>query len=486
MQTDNSFNSQKGFVQILVLLLLLTGVGVGTYLVSQRTNLAPKAQKATVSLIKGAQIPSDQTVSRLKQSPYKDVGWVKFQYQWANPDAPVETWVDQARASGYKVLLSVAKKPLPPKMPDDEGYEDFGAFMENLSRKMGSRVDAYEIWNEPNLRGEWAGFGQPNPKSYVRLLKEGYNGVKRGNPSAKVISAALAPLSGEYNDDQFFQEFVAAGGLEYADAVGWHSNVVKNIPPKDPHPEGFQRVKIALTSGKPVWITEFGWDRNQAGIDRATHDRYIKEAFDIAPSLGNIEAMFIWNFGFSKESSDKSFVGWDIEGNPGVSLANNPCRDNPVAPPQTSTSDNFSYIWKADCASETSKKCVTNNNCPQNTSDSVVNPQTSNWCFEFSEGNRCMQLQRDGKTSSNNTGEPISESEGIQLPFAFIKLGTQENIDDIKRQSSIAFNNYKTFSKILDQINSISNNSQAKRAAEIAKQKINSGEAQMNACISTN
>lgn len=45
MPKFNILNSQAGIAQILVLLLLLGGIGLGTYLVQQRTNIFPKAQE---------------------------------------------------------------------------------------------------------------------------------------------------------------------------------------------------------------------------------------------------------------------------------------------------------------------------------------------------------------------------------------------------------------------------------------------------------
>jgi len=68
------------------------------------------------------------------------------------------------------------------------------------------------------------------------------------------------------------------------------------------------------------------------------------------------------------------------------------CRDNPVAPLQ-------GYIWKAYCNHQCNpvngnKDCedlkVTNN--------IEIDPSTSYWCYGFSTGPRCLQLQRDPKT----------------------------------------------------------------------------------------
>lgn len=259
----------------------------------------------------GVQVPDSSTLSRLESAPFK-FGWVKFQYSWRDSkNQPIEAWVRAARQQGYKVLVSVAKKPT--DVPQGEaGYAQFQTFMQDLSSKLGSNADAYEIWNEPNLKDEWRDWGEISSQEYIKLLRTGVLGVRAGNAQAKTISAALAPLSGDYDDIKYFNELLGAGitSIDGLDAIGWHSNVVSNIPPENSALEGFQRVKTALSTSKPVWITEFGWDRTRAGIDSPTQIKYIQTAFEVGKNLG-IETMIVWNFGFGKYNPE--FAPWDIE-----------------------------------------------------------------------------------------------------------------------------------------------------------------------------
>lgn len=51
------------------------------------------------------------------------------------------------------------------------------------------------------------------------------------------------------------------------------------------------------------------------------------------------------------------------------------------------------YRWRG--LDNCNKGCSSNNDCPQNTGGSV-SPDTSNWCYGFAEGNRCLQLQYIG------------------------------------------------------------------------------------------
>jgi hypothetical protein len=62
------------------------------------------------------------------------------------------------------------------------------------------------------------------------------------------------------------------------------------------------------------------------------------------------------------------------------------CKDNPTSPPD-------GYTWKNSC-----KSCGSNDDCPQNTKDSAVNPDTSNWCF----GGKCLMLVSGGSSSKSD------------------------------------------------------------------------------------
>jgi hypothetical protein len=62
------------------------------------------------------------------------------------------------------------------------------------------------------------------------------------------------------------------------------------------------------------------------------------------------------------------------------------CKDNPTSPPD-------GYTWKNSC-----KSCSNNDDCPQNTKDSAVNPDTSNWCFS----GKCLMLVSGGSSSKDD------------------------------------------------------------------------------------
>lgn len=64
------------------------------------------------------------------------------------------------------------------------------------------------------------------------------------------------------------------------------------------------------------------------------------------------------------------------------------CQDDPVAPPKSTTAS-FKYEWKASCEIN----CDTSADCKMNTKDPNVSEKDSNWCYQFADGNKCMQLK---------------------------------------------------------------------------------------------
>lgn len=65
----------------------------------------------------------------------------------------------------------------------------------------------------------------------------------------------------------------------------------------------------------------------------------------------------------------------------------------------------WDYRWEADC----SQKCGSSADCTKNTSNEpAVKPDSSSWCFEFIDGNRCMILT----TTDKGLGEDKNKSGG--------------------------------------------------------------------------
>lgn len=177
--------------------------------------------------------------------------WVKQEFAWREIEGQgkgVFDWsrsdrvVNQIEEMNLKAIARVGVQPswaAPgfPEVSPPDNYQDFGDFVYALASRYKGRIQAYQIWNEPNLSREW-GERPPSPAEYTELLKVGYEAVKRADPNALVISAGLAPTTRNDHvampDTYFVQGMYDAGAAAYFDALGVHGAGYKSPPETDP------------------------------------------------------------------------------------------------------------------------------------------------------------------------------------------------------------------------------------------------------------
>jgi hypothetical protein len=176
-------------------------------------------------------------------------------YEWNEPDRIVKAVED----SGLDLIARVDNQPswsrsdkiFPGSGPPDD-LDDFRIFIERLSARYKGRIQAYQIWNEPNLAREW-GNHQPDAEEYVRLLRTAYTAIKKGDPDALVISAGLSPtttMNADARDDAtFMREMYDAGLKDVTDLVGVHGAGFKAEPEDDP---ATVAASPALTNNDPT------------------------------------------------------------------------------------------------------------------------------------------------------------------------------------------------------------------------------------------
>jgi len=235
--------------------------------------------------------------------------------------------VQHVNNDGLKLLARVSSDPdlgnfwagQPPQNGDN--YADFVfalASRYNCSATAVGCIQAYQIWNEPNLAREWGG-NRPNPAQYAEFLGKAYRAIKRANPNAIVINAGMAPTGDDSNiampDDKFYdQMYQAMGGNSngYFDMLGVHGAGFAAPPELDPaeaaanqkyggyrffafrHVEDIRAIMVKYgDSAKKVVILEFGWTYDSvnpayawhgagAGIDEFTQSEYLKRAYEYA------------------------------------------------------------------------------------------------------------------------------------------------------------------------------------------------------------
>lgn len=237
-------------------------------------------------------------------------GWIRQQFPWAeieyrvDPQRPFwdvknnqNAWdkfdgiVDTAAEYNLRVIARIDNAPVwshpaSPTLkspPDKSHLKDFGAFIEQFVTRYKGRVAAIQIWNEPNLTGEWVvpdpkdktKFLPVNPRDYTEMLKVAYEAAKRADPNMIVLAAPLATnnetiaFRGNLNEMDYLQGMYDAGARSYFDAMSANA-YGKSDPPEDPpsiEKLNFRRVELLRNvmvkngdANKAVWFNEYGWN----------------------------------------------------------------------------------------------------------------------------------------------------------------------------------------------------------------------------------
>ncbi len=311
----------------------------------------PSGSPPTRSTGFGYGIQAHQDTARVVQA-INDLGfgWLKQQVRWAEVEGSkgqygwggLDNLANTASAGGVKVLFSVVSSPgwaRPGKsgVGPPDNYQDFSSFMGAMAAHFKGRVQAYEIWNEQNLKREWDGVSL-SAADYVRLLRGAYQAIKAADPSAIVVSGAPTPTGindGNWaiDDRSYLQQMYNSGLRYYCDAIGAHPSGYANPPDVyytggdfdkkrgyDDHPSFFfqntmvdyYRIMAASgDGGKRIWATEFGWptvDGMGVGanvgyefandINEQQQADYIVRAYTWSRSWGHAGTMFLWNLNF--------------------------------------------------------------------------------------------------------------------------------------------------------------------------------------------
>jgi hypothetical protein len=185
--------------------------------------------------------------------------WVKQEFAWREIE-PVNKgefdWsrtdriMDQVDAHNLKIIVRLGVQPEWagggfPEIGPPNNMQDFADYVSAVAERYNGRIDAYQIWNEPNLAREW-GNRPPNAAEYTEMLRLSYEAIKSVDPNALVISAGMAPTT--RNDDvarpdtYYIQEMYGAGAASYFDALGAHAPGYASPPEMDP-------AEIATTPG---------------------------------------------------------------------------------------------------------------------------------------------------------------------------------------------------------------------------------------------
>lgn len=255
-------------------------------------------------------------------------------YHWERLDG----YMRQIAAHGEEAIYTVFDTPgwanrdagteFPPSDVDgaDQSLKDFVTAVYRHVTAKGWHIQYWECWNEPDVRNEYSG----TPGQLLNMCRDIKNTIHPLDPKAQFVSPGFTSLSilgfredidsstCKGDDCSLMQRYLAAGGSQYADIIGYHGYGFPD--PVDPLfddklPASMIRVNMPnLTkqvnaivsrtgnSGKPIWMTEGGDDLPMSSQNALANDdlhaafvgRYLLQFMGRGTSL---VTWYGWDFG---------------------------------------------------------------------------------------------------------------------------------------------------------------------------------------------
>jgi hypothetical protein len=212
------------------------------------------------------------------------VDTIRILIPWAGVEASNDVWtfsavdrvVNSAAARGMSVIGILNSPPdwaMVPGSPSLGGPPadpaEYAEYAGMVAARYAGKVEAYEIWNEPNYYKFWE--PTPDAAAYTAILKVAYTAIKNADPDAVVVAGGIAatPDSGTQNVGavRFVTGMYAAGAAGYFDALSFHPyNYYVKFSQGGGMPSSpltlvtaIHNVMVANGDGnKNIWATEYG------------------------------------------------------------------------------------------------------------------------------------------------------------------------------------------------------------------------------------
>lgn len=257
---------------------------------------------------------------------------VEGQYRVATLDQLVQKLQDNQLKS---VFYLVGSAPFATTAPVGASYQDqyppkdpnvFANRMLLLSQRYPS-VNAWQVWNEPNLLGFWRPVA--DPAGYARLLTITATALRTVNPSKPVVAAGMA-FFGEMPNGQSMVDALGALGVASLNTVISYHPYTQLPEGNDPANLDFvakttQLNQALRNSGvQTLWSTEWGWSTYKGPkdaqdlISAQTQADYVVRRLALMSAL-DYDRIFLFTLSDLDQRAsvrDQSYGLLDIDANP--------------------------------------------------------------------------------------------------------------------------------------------------------------------------
>lgn len=277
-------------------------------------------------------LPEQDSVRDLREAAElgADTVRVDLRWYWLAPDqegsyaadrvAHIDRLLEVARSEGLRVVALVAFTPCwASSAPRQAGECDpeypmyppqdpraFGDFIGWAAERWGTRVSAFEIWNEPNHPFPWRG----TAGDYVDLVREASTAVDRSAyPNLPVVAGALSGA-----DLVYLQQLLSKGIDRWSDAISIHPYAMSWGGPGagflDPildragdmwsFAAGVPAVHALMRANgdrDPIWLTEFGYADCPATpycVSQDDQGAYLASALRLAATWDYVDVFLLY------------------------------------------------------------------------------------------------------------------------------------------------------------------------------------------------
>jgi hypothetical protein len=225
--------------------------------------------------------------------------------------ARLDARVAQARARNASVLLVLSHPPTwASSRPELHGFNgspapprdiaDWRNYVATVAARYAGRIEAYEVWNEPNLAQFFVG----TPQQLGELTRVAAEAINANDSSARVVSAGFSARTG--GAEGYFRAYVASGIASAIDVVGIHIYPYPGSGPESMIGLAQRFRSIANSAGlssKPMWNTEIGYGRTPDYVISSTAGAsLILRTYLVLPAAGLVRNYwYMWD--------DREFIG---------------------------------------------------------------------------------------------------------------------------------------------------------------------------------
>jgi len=245
--------------------------------------------------------------------------WVRQASSWAEIESSPDRYhwddldlvVNEIQARGLHLLLMISDtpdwaRPAGSNLAHDGPPADLAAFenfVTTLAGRYAGMVDAYQIWQAPNVIANWDSPAGLSAGNYVQLIQVAYRAIKAASPETLVLSAGLEPISESEADGVTSQADLAylsatygAGLASSHDVAGLHLYGPAGV-------SHYQELRQVMAEhgegGRAVWLTQVTWPCSAGEEEEEAQARFLVETFQMAEKSLTIQVMIVDNFNLS-------------------------------------------------------------------------------------------------------------------------------------------------------------------------------------------